>query len=247
MLAPFFKKKDSDTHMRTAGKNKPEEAAEAAETAASVEANTAVTEPANHTAESAARNEGLGRSHLDKMSLDLIGAAEQMIQAKQRAEQHVAELQDRLTHAGAQSDRLSRDIRSLNKVIEEREKSISELEQKLHVKNLKVDQVMEDYRELQTAKSAESDELKGQIELEQQKYAALLSKHNESQAEKSRKIGELEERIAKLETENAHLKTKYEAQRQEKAYLVQMVNDFTNRMSAPFDAGRMIRPEGEDG
>ncbi|MCD1260156.1 hypothetical protein B5M42_015180 [Paenibacillus athensensis] len=176
------------------------------------------------------------KAHLDKKSLDLVFAVEQMIQAKQHVELSHQDLQERLGHANGQIERLSRDLRTHHKVIEEREAAIRELEQRMSDKNLKIDQMMEDYRELQAALSGEIEELKSAMELERQNYASLLSKHNETLVEKNKRIGELDEKNGKLETELAHLKLKYETIRQEKTHLMNMVNDFTSRMTAPFVA-----------
>ncbi|MEK4061421.1 MULTISPECIES: hypothetical protein [unclassified Paenibacillus] len=175
-----------------------------------------------------------GKAQLDKKSLDLIFAVEQMIQDRTHAETNNRELQDRLAHSSGHVERLNKDLKNLNKVIEDREKNIMELEQKLVERNLKVDQVLEDYRELHITFSAEMDELKSTIDLEQQKYVNLVQKHNEAHAEKLKKMNELEEKIGRLETENGHLRQKYETVRQEKAYLSSMISDFTNRMTAPF-------------
>ncbi|MFC3747362.1 hypothetical protein [Paenibacillus sp. GCM10012306] len=185
-----------------------------------------------------------GKAQLDKKSLDLIFAVEQMIQARQHAETNIHELQDRLTHTNGHVERLNRDIKNLSKVIEEREKNVMELEKKLIEKNLKVDQVLEDYRELQASLSTEIDELKNNIDLEQQKYVNLVQKHNEAHAEKLKKMNELEEKMGRLETENAHLKQKYDTVRQEKTYLSNMISDFTNRMSIPFGNTSNERKEG---
>jgi len=187
------------------------------------------------------------KAHLDKKSLDLVFAVEQMIQAKQHLELSHHDLQDRLSHANGQIERLNRDLRTHHKVIEERELSIRELEQRMSDKNLKIDQMMEDYRELQAALSGEIEELKSAIELERQNYASLLHKHNETLIEKNKRIGELDEKNGKLETELAHMKLKYETIRQEKTHLVNMVNDFTSRMTAPFaaQAGRSNGVESE--
>src|SRR5262245_55011298 len=79
----------------------------------------------------------INKAQMDKRSLDLLFAVEQMIKAKQHVEMSHNDLQDRLGHANGQIDRLNRDLKNLGKVIEEREKSILELEQKLSDKNLK--------------------------------------------------------------------------------------------------------------
>lgn len=238
MLPTFFKKKDA------AGKHseqspKPEENLQA-------QSNEALNEESADKAaeESLSIMNTANRANMDKKSLDLVFAVEQMIQARQHVERDRNELQDRLTHSNGHVERLNRDIKSLNKVIEERERNIMELEHKLIEKNLKVDQVMEDYREQQLLHANEKEELKNAIDLEQQKYANLLQKHNEAQADKQKKLNELEEKIGRAEAENSHLKAKYEAVRQEKTYLANMISDFTSRMSGPHEQGKSERSNG---
>jgi chromosome segregation ATPase len=175
-------------------------------------------------------NKGL----MDKSSLDLVFAVEQMIKDKQHVEMSHNDLQDRLNHSNGQNDRLNRDLKNLGKVIEEREKSILELERKLADKNLKVDQIMEDFRELQSTMSGQNEELKGVIELERQNYAGLLQKHNEMITDKNKRISELEEKNVRYESELTQMKQKFDALRQEKTHLLNVVNDFTNRLTSPF-------------
>lgn len=176
----------------------------------------------------------INKAQMDKRSLDLLFAVEQMIKDKQHVEMSNNDLQDRLGHSNGQIDRLNRDLKNLGKVIEDREKSILELERKLSDKNLKVDQMMDDYRELHSKLSGEIDELKNVIELERQNYAGLLQKHNESTADKNKRISDLEEKNARLEAELSQMKSKFDALRQEKMHLLSIVNDFTNRLTSPF-------------
>lgn len=176
----------------------------------------------------------INKGHMDKSSLDLVFAVEQMIKDKQHVEISNNDLQDRLSHANGQNDRLNKDLKNLGKVIEEREKSIMELERKLVDKNLKVDQMMEDYRELHSNLSGQNEELKGVIELERQNYAGLLQKHNEMITDKNKRISELEEKNVRLEAELSQVKQKSDALRQEKTHLLNIVNDFTNRLTSPF-------------
>ncbi|SEU11156.1 hypothetical protein [Paenibacillus sp. NFR01] len=232
MVTPFFKRKEAADKPPKPGL--VQRMQEAEEPAAAQEQEPAA-EPQNGMVST-------GKTPLDKKSLDLIFAVEQMIQARTHAETKSLELQDRLTHSNGSVERLNKDLKNLSKVIEEREKNIMELEQKLVEKNLKVDQVLEDYRELQAEMLTEADELRSTIDLEQQKYAHLVQKHNEAHAEKLKRINELEEKIGRLETENAHLKQKFETARQEKTYLANMIADFTNRMTVPFGAGSAQEP-----
>ncbi|MGF7047875.1 chromosome segregation ATPase [Paenibacillus sp. DS2015] len=234
MISPFFKKKDS-----TEKQLKPNVVQKLqSDEEADVEMET------HETGENLTSLVSTSKSQLDKKSLDLIFAVEQMIQARQHAETNINELQDRLTHSSGHVERLNRDMKNLNKVIEEREKNVLELEHKLIEKNLKVDQVMEDYRELQASMSNEIDELKSTVDLEQQKYVSLVQKHNEAHAEKVKKMNDLEEKISRSEIENSHLRQKYETIRQEKAYLSNMISDFTNRMTLPFGNNMTERKDG---
>lgn len=176
----------------------------------------------------------INKANMDKSSLDLLFAVEQMIKDKQHVEMSHIDVQDRLNHANGQNDRLNRDLKNLGKVIEEREKSILELERKLADKNLKVDQMLEDYRELQSNMSGQNEELKGVIELERQNYAGLLQKHNEMITDKNKRISELEEKNVRSESELTQMKQKFDTLRQEKTHLLNVVNDFTNRLTSPF-------------
>lgn len=230
MISPFFKKKDPVDKQSKPGMVQKVQLSE--EQSEEVEDQIA--------GETLAGVVTTGKAPLDKKSLDLIFSVEQIIQARQHAETNINELQDRLTHSSSHVERLNRDMKNLNKVIEEREKNVRELEHKLIEKNLKVDQVLEDYRELQTTLTAEIEELKSAIDLEHQKYVNLIQKHNEAHAEKLKKMNDLEEKLGRIETENAHLRQKYDTIRQEKAYLSGMISDFTNRMTVPFGNGSML-------
>ncbi|MDQ1911130.1 hypothetical protein RAC89_11770 [Paenibacillus sp. GD4] len=229
MFSPFQKKKSYSDRL-------PEQDSGAQMSSKDMPEGPAVPEDLSDVREERTGSFTANKSLLDKKSLDLVFAVEQMIQAKQHVEAGNQELQDRLHHANGHIDRLNKDLKNLNKVVEDREKSILELEQRLIDKNLRVDQMMEDFRELQSAMSEEIEELKSLHEVERDQYAALLHKNNEMQAEKNKKISELEEKLNKLEIEHAHMKQKFEALREEKTYLVNVVNDFTTRMTSPFSS-----------
>jgi len=234
MISPFFKKKESIEKTLNEGMGQKLQSEEESEEEIAV----------IDTGETLAGLISTGKTQLDKKSLDLIFSVEQIIQSRQHAESSINELQDRLTHSTGHVERLNRDMKNLNKVIEEREKNILELEHKLVEKNLKVDQVMEDYRELQTTLGTEIDELKSTVDLERQKYNSVVQKHNEAHADKLKKMNDLEEKIGRIEVENSHLKQKYDAIRQEKAYLSSMISDFTNRMTLPFNNNISDRKDG---
>lgn len=235
MISPFFKKKDStDKQLKANMVQKVQLSEDQGEEMED-----------NFVGEATAGVIATSKAQLDKKSLDLIFSVEQIIQARQHAETHINELQDRLSHSSGHVERLNRDLKNLNKVIEEREKNVLELEHKLIEKNLKVDQVMEDYRELQSTLTTEIDELKSTIDLEQQKYVTLVQKHNEAHAEKLKKMNELEDKMSRIEVENAHLRQKCETIRQEKAYLSGMISDFANRMTVPFGSSNVMSDQND--
>lgn len=223
MISPFFRKKGTQESREDRSQ----------ELAKQEVASTSPEEPSSPPTPSPQESIFIQKSRMDKKSLDLVLAVEQMIQAKQHIEMQNSELQDRLTHSGGNIDRLNRDVKHLTKVIDEREKSILDLEQKIVDKNMKVDQVAEDYRELERRLTSEIEELKSVIELEKQKYISLQTKHNDALADKNKRVHELEEKISRQEVEHQHLKQKYDTTHQEKVYLANMISDFTNRMSAP--------------
>jgi chromosome segregation ATPase len=223
MISPFFRKKGTQEGQEDRSQ----------ELAKQEVASTSPEEPSAPPTQSPQESIFIQKSRMDKKSLDLVLAVEQMIQAKQHTEMQNSELQDRLTHSGGNIDRLNRDVKHLTKVIDEREKSILDLEQKIVDKNMKVDQLAEDYRELERRLTSEIEELKSVIELEKQKYISLQSKHNDVLADKNKRMHELEEKVNRQEVEHQHLKQKYETTHQEKVYLANMISDFTNRMSAP--------------
>ncbi|GMK40329.1 hypothetical protein PCCS19_33850 [Paenibacillus sp. CCS19] len=233
MISPFFKKKDSPVKQPEAQVAVPELEEESV-----ILSEEEIAHFAAGKEEASPVVTSFNKTNMDKRSLDLVFAVEQVIQARQQAERSIHELQDRLTHSSGHVDRLNREVKALNQVISDREKNVLELERKLTDKNLKVDQAMEDYRELQSTLNGEIEELKNAIELEQQKYGSLLQKHNEALADKVKAINEYEDKLNRLEVENTHLKQKYEAMREEKTYLANMISDFTSRMSAPLGQGK---------
>jgi predicted nuclease with TOPRIM domain len=82
--------------------------------------------------------------------------------------------------------------------------------------------------------AGQNEELKGVIELERQNYAGLLQKHNEMITDKNKRISELEEKNVRSESELTQMKQKFDTLRQEKTHLLNVVNDFTNRLTSPF-------------
>src|SRR5689334_19038501 len=100
MLPPFFKKKDPN--------EKPSELASKEQLAQRAEHDTEYSEePQQEAAEDIPSMISSNKSHLDKKSLDLVFAVEQIIQARQHAELNNYELQDRLTHSNGHIERLT--------------------------------------------------------------------------------------------------------------------------------------------
>ena len=170
----------------------------------------------------------------DKDSLDLIVAVEQMVRSKKNIEFNLKELQDRLQHSQYEKEVLEKENRKTNENIEENRKQINMLEQKIADKNAVIDQMMEDYKDLQSSMSHEVDELKNQLALLQEKYQKAQEKYNNDSMEAMNSIKQRDERILDLETENENLKDLYNNIRDENSRLLGIVNEFSNQMSSSF-------------
>src|SRR5690606_31152832 len=124
--------------------------------------------------------------------------------------------------------------RRLQLALENRDRIIEELEEKMMDKNLQFDQVMEDFKETKSQLTDEIEELKSIVNIEQNKFDAQLEKTGQEMLRWFNKVKEQEEKILVLESQNKNYMEKNEQLTKENKYLLAMVNDFTNRMSATF-------------
>ncbi len=171
----------------------------------------------------------------DKITLDLINAVNQIVRARQLTEQNLQELQVRFSHSQNQNVLKDKEITRVNEIVAEKEKQIEELESKLSDKNIKIDHLMEEVREIQSAMSSEIKELNKVVDLEQEKNLKYKDRYEKESMDLIIKLKKSEELIINLETENNNLSKLYDSIRNENKYLLNMVNDFADRMSSSLE------------
>lgn len=170
----------------------------------------------------------------DKVTLDLVTAVNQYIKMRQVSMQENALLESRLAEANDQIKLLKDELSRASEVILERDKQIASLEQKLTDKNSLIDQMIEDNNEIRTSLTNEVNDLKNMIVVEQKKYKKLSDESEQENNELRKKLREYEDKIRHLESEKSNLIENYNKLREENRYLMNTINDFTNRMSTSF-------------
>lgn len=174
------------------------------------------------------------KDNQDKVVVDLITSIENVIQNRQLILYEKKGLDDQLRSANETISRIKQDIVKKDQVLQEKNKEIRELETSLTNKQMAYDQLLEDYREYQTASSMEYDKISNQLETETNKYKKLNEESIAIQQQNMLKINELEERIRNLEIENKQYIDQYQTIVNEKSELMETINDFTQRMSFSF-------------
>lgn len=168
----------------------------------------------------------------DKTILDLVIAVEQVISEKRLLEKKAHEYQDRFRFTQRQMELVNNDLAKTKDLLAKKEEQTKTLEDKLTSQNMRIDQLLEDYRGLQAELVENLDELRNKLDVEQSKYQRLQEQLEDENRDALKTIRENRDTIVRLESENAHLKQQYERIRQENNYLLNLVNDFTNQMSA---------------
>lgn len=170
----------------------------------------------------------------DTIVLDLVSAVEQLIRVRHISEKSLKELQKRHHHAQGQIESLQKEITLVRKALENKEKEVIEWESRITDKNMTIEQLMEDYNMLQANVTNEIRELKNAYEIERGKNQQAQEQNLKESMENITMLKKNEEAIVSLKTENENLKKSYDNIRKENAYMVSIVNDFTNRMSLSF-------------
>ena len=178
------------------------------------------------------RSKGLlFRESQDKISLDLIVAAENMVNDRQLIVFKNKGLEDQLHNAKETINHLKQDLNKKEHILFEKEKEIRSLEDKLTGKQMSYDQLLEDYKDYQNTSIQGTDSLKYQLEKERSKYVKLDEELTKHQSANLHKVNKLEEKLRDLEAENQQLLEQYTHIFEEKNQLLQTINDFTERMS----------------
>ncbi|RNB83399.1 hypothetical protein EDM56_22305 [Brevibacillus fluminis] len=174
------------------------------------------------------------KDNQDKIALDVIVSIENMLKERQLLTFKNKGLEDQLDTANETINRFKHDQIKKDQLLQEKNKEIRELENSLTSKQMKYDQLLEDYKEYQHTSNMEYKKITNQLETETAKYSKLYEESTNTQYQSMLKINELEDKIRSLEIENQKYEVQYLKIVDEKAELMQTINDFTERMTLSF-------------
>ncbi len=176
------------------------------------------------------------RENQEKVTLDLVVAVENMLNDRQILVFKNKGLSEQLQDSLETIQRLKSEQSKRDQQIQNYEKEIYSLEDKLTNKQMTYDQLIEDYKEYQSSSKLSIENLKFQLEKEQSKYTKLNEELTRMQFQQMQQTKDLEEKVRDLEAENQKINEQYQKISEEKAQLLHTINDFTARMSFSFNA-----------
>jgi chromosome segregation ATPase len=174
------------------------------------------------------------KDNQDKIALDVIVSIENMLKDRQLLSFKNRGLEDQLYTADETINRFKHDQIMKEQLLQEKNKEIRELENNLTSKQMRYDQLLEDYKEYQLTSNMEYEKISNQLETETAKYNKLYEESTNTQYQNMLNMNELEDKIRNLEIENQKYAEQYQKIVDDKAELMQTINDFTERMSFSF-------------
>ncbi|MNO42691.1 hypothetical protein D3C76_328880 [compost metagenome] len=176
----------------------------------------------------------LSKENLDKVSLDLIVALENMLNERQLTAFKNEDLDNQLQASNEAISRLKYDLVKKDQLVQDKNKEIRTLETTLTNKQMGYDQLLEDYKEYQSTANHDFEKVSVQLEKETNKYNLLKEESANIQYQNMLTIRDLEEKIRDLETENKKFEAQCAKVTAEKAELMKTIQDFTERMNFSF-------------
>ncbi|MBP0723602.1 hypothetical protein J5Y03_00200 [Bacillus sp. RG28] len=170
----------------------------------------------------------------DKIALDVIVSIENILKERQLLSYKYKGLEEQLFLANETINRFKHEQIKRDQLLQEKNKEIRELESNLTNKQMRYDQLLEDYKEYQLTSNLEYEKISNQLDTVTAKYNKLNEESTNAQYQSMLKINDLEEKIRNLEIENQKYVEQYQKVVDDKAKLMQTINDFTERMSFSF-------------
>ncbi|MDP4084452.1 MAG: hypothetical protein Q8934_07520 [Bacillota bacterium] len=174
------------------------------------------------------------KNNQEKVVLDVMVSLENLLKERQLLSYKNKGLEDQIYTANETINRFKHDQIKKDHLLQEKSKEIRELENNLTNKQMRYDQLLEDYKEYQLTSNMEYEEISSKFETESAKYNKLYEESTNSQYQSMLKMNDLEDKIRKLEIENQKYIEQYQKIVNEKMELMQTINDFTERMSFSF-------------
>lgn len=182
------------------------------------------------------------RDNQDKATIDLVVSVENMLNDRQILLFKNKGLNEQLQDALETIQRLKSEHSLREQQLQNYEKEIYSLEDKLTSKQMSYDQLIEDYREFQKSSKTSVENLTFQLEKEQSKYNKLDEELTRVQYQNMQQLKSTEDKLRDLEAENQKLNEQYLKISEEKAQLLHTINDFTARMSFSFNSATQANP-----
>lgn len=174
------------------------------------------------------------RESQDKLGLDVISTIENLLKERQLTIFKNQALNEQVMTGNENIQRLKHDLIKKDHLLQDKTKTIRDLEINLTNSQMSYDQLLEDYKEYQITSNIEYEKISNQLDTEKSKYEKLYEEATKTQAIQNNKIAELEDRIRKLEIENKKYIEQYEKIAKEKGELLKSINDFTEKMAFSF-------------
>lgn len=185
------------------------------------------------------------RDNKDKVAIDVISAVENLLNDRQLVIIKNNDLKEQLHNANETISRLKYEQSKNEELVRQKEKEIKNLEDKLTIKQMNYDQLLEDFKEYQNTSTNGFENIKYQLEKEIDKYNRLNDEFTNYKYQNLLKIKELEEKIRELEVENENNYKQYQKILEEKNKLLKTINEFTERMAFSFSTDKTIPTSSE--
>ncbi|MBM7570448.1 hypothetical protein [Aquibacillus albus] len=167
----------------------------------------------------------------DRVSMDLMNSVEQILHNRQLIISKNTDLEEQVDHNMNYISNLKAETEQRDRKISNLERTIRDFENRLMNKQLNYDQLLEDYEDYQSNAKSQIESLKREISKEQDKYSKIQQQFHTYQEDSLQLKRDLEEKIRTLEVDNETLEQRFDATLKEKNKLLQLINDFTSRMT----------------
>lgn len=184
-------------------------------------------------------NEGLAsnmldqKETLDSLELDLLVASETLINRRRLELARIQDLQHQLDHLQSKISSNANILNSVEQKSSEYEQIIRNLEKKLTDKQIRFDQLMEDFDTYQINMREDTEKLRFLLSEQNLKYDQLLEEFNKSKKINLTMESQYQEDLRTLKAENSELKTRYDEAQKEKKRLLETFSELTSTLTWP--------------
>ncbi|MBO8157286.1 MAG: hypothetical protein H0Z32_12585 [Bacillaceae bacterium] len=167
----------------------------------------------------------------DHVATNLLNQVEAILKDRQFLMKKVDKLENEVGYTKDVVEQLRRDKSELEQKVSDKNEEVYQLEEKMAEQQMNYNQLVEDYKKLQTQYSSKVKELNEKNNEEKRKYIQLDEDFESYRHEVNETISSLEAKIRDLKVENENIMEKYHQVLHDKLQLIQKINDFTSNLS----------------